>query len=394
LTGDMLDEGSGDRSAIDMHDALARIGARFDTEVTADATVLTLTTLARFRARALSLLADCVVRPRFDGRDFERVRHLRVTRLAQLRDVPSALADWAFMRALYGSHPYGHLALGSEAALQQLSIDEMAAFHRAAYVPSAATLLAVGDIDGEDHQRIAAEAFGEWGASGGNGGGEGFSDAGRAPVPPPAPDRFAIVHKPGAAQSELRIGHVGVARDTPDYHALLVVNAVLGGQFVSRVNLKLRQEKGYTYGARTAFDFRRGRGPFLLQAGVQTGVTGEAIREAIGELQAIRADRPPTPQEIDLAKAMLTRGYARNFETPDQIARALVQLVLYRLPDGHFDEFVTKIGEVENDAARAAAATHLDPDRLMTVIAGDSDAVKPLLVRAGFGEPATMTAGP
>jgi zinc protease len=394
LTGDMLDEGSGERSALDVCEALARLGARFDTEVTADATALTVTVLAPFRARALSLLADCVVRPRLDERDFERVRRLRATRLMQLRDIPSAVADWAFMRLLYGSHPYGHLALGSEAALRQMSIDDVRAFHHTACVPSGATLIAVGDIDADDHQQMAAEAFGEWVAAGPGRGAAAPGAEGRTAVPPPAPDRFAIVHKAGAAQAELRIGHVGVARDTPDYHALLVLNAVLGGQYVSRINRKLRQEKGYTYGARTAFDFRLGRGPFLLQTAVQTEVTGEAIREAMGELLAIRGNRPPTPQELDLAKATLTRGYARNFETPDQIARAIAQLVLYRLPDDHFDEFVARVDGVDHEAARHAATTYIDPDRLVTVIVGDSDAIRPRLAGTGLGEPAAVTAGP
>ena len=392
LTGDMLDEGSGDRSAIDVHEALARIGARFDTEVNADATVLTLTTLARFRARGLSLLADCVVRPRLDARDFERVRHLRAMRLKQLRDVPSAVADWLFMRVLYGSHPYGHLALGSEAALQRMSLDDVVVFHRAACVPSGATLIAVGDIDADGLRQLAADAFGEWSTPAGDGGAAGFRDAGRAAGPVLVPDRLTIVDKPGAAQSEVRIGHVGVARDIPEYHALVVLNTILGGQFVSRVNLKLRQEKGYTYGARTAFDFRRRPGPFLLQAAVQTGVTADAIHDAMGELGAIRTDRPPTPPELDLARAALTRGYARNFETPDQIARALAQLVLYGLPDNCFDEFVPKVWEVDVEAARAAAVSHLHPDRMVTVIVGDSDAIRPLLAREGFGEPATVTA--
>ena len=118
---------------------------------------------------------------------------------------------------------------------------------------------------------------------------------------------------------------------------------ILGGQFVSRINMKLRQEKGLTYGARTAFDFRRGRGPFLLQTSVQSDGTGEAVKESLQEIHAIRTDRPPTGDEVEVAKAALTRGYARNFETAEQMARAMAQLVLYGLPDDYFDTFTARM---------------------------------------------------
>ena len=142
--------------------------------------------------------------------------------------------------------------------------------------------------------------------------------------------------RPGAPQSELRIGHVAAARDTPDYHALVAANMVLGGQFVSRINLNLREDKGLTYGARTSFDCRRLPGPFALQVSVQTAGTARAIAESLGEIAAIRGPRPITAEELALGVAALTRGYARNFETAEQIARAAMQLALFNLPDDYF----------------------------------------------------------
>ena len=152
--------------------------------------------------------------------------------------------------------------------------------------------------------------------------------------------RLFVVPRPGAPQSELRIGHVAVARNTPDYHALVAANMVLGGQFVSRINLNLREDKGFTYGARTAFDFRRLPGPFSLQVSVQTAATARAIEESLGEIAAIRGPRPVSGEELALGVAALTRGYARNFETPEQIARAATQIALYDLPDDYFVNFV------------------------------------------------------
>jgi zinc protease len=383
MTGDMVDEGTGNLSPIDVNAAFARIGAHLETDVSADATMFSVTALARFAPQALSLMADCVIRPRLDVADFDRVRQLRLTRLVQIRDMPSAIADRAFMQVVYGSHPYAHMALGTEESLRQLSIDAVKMFHSRMYRASNATLFASGDIGADEFKQMAAETFGAWV----NSASEIPEDAAIA-EPPAAPvHRLVIVDKPGSAQSEIRIGEVGLARDTPDYHPLIVLNMILGGQFVSRINMKLRQEKGLTYGARTAFDFRRGRGPFLLQTSVQSDGTGEAIQSSLLEIDAIRTDRPPTAEEVETAKAALTRGYPRNFETAEQIARAMAQLVLYGLPDDYFDTFTSRIGDVTVDDTRQMAAMHLHPDRLATAVVSDSSIVLPQLAAAGLGEP-------
>jgi predicted Zn-dependent peptidase len=255
-------------------------------------------------------------------------------------------------------------------------------------VPSAATLVASGDISASEIQQLAGEALGTWAAVPRDA--SIFDSPALLDPPAPAAPRVAIAEKPGAPQSELRMGHVGLSRKTPDYHALLVVNMVLGGQFVSRVNMKLRQEKGYTYGARTAFDFRRGRGPFLLSASIQNEGAGDAVREAAAEIEAIGRHRPPTVDEVQAARAALTRGYARNFETAEQLARAMAQLVLYGLPDDYFDTFASRVNEVDVEHARMAASTHLRPDALTTTIVGDVETIQPQLVAAGLGNPIRM----
>ncbi|HXE81030.1 MAG TPA: pitrilysin family protein [Vicinamibacterales bacterium] len=383
LTGDMLDEGADDRTALEVNDALARIGAQFDTEVSPDATILTLTTLARFRDRALGLLGDIVIRPRFEPHEFQRVRQLRMSRLRQLRDLAPAVADRAFASLVYAGHPYGHLAIGTERALEQLQLEDVIRFHRQAYVPSEVTVIVVGDGTHEELTAAAAEAFGSWQ---GDSRSAALDDALARSLEDPGADsaHVAIVDRPGAAQSELRIGHAAARRKTPDYHALLVLNAVLGGQFVSRINMNLREDKGFTYGARTSFDFRRGPGPFLLQVSVQTDVTGPAIRESLNELRDIRDRRPVDARELELAKASLTRGYPRNFETAEQIARSATQLALHDLPDGYFEAFVPTVAALDLDAVARAAQTYLKPDRLTTVIVGDRAVVEPQLAEIGL----------
>lgn len=384
LTVDMMDEGSGERSAIDIHEALARVGAQLDADIGADAAVMTVTALSRFLGPVLGLLADMAARPSLRDADFQRVRQLRLHRLTQLRDMPGAVADRAFVKLLYGSHPYGHMPLGSEAALGALTVDDVREFHQRTMQPSDATLIVVGDCDHATVERFAAEAFGDWSGA--------ESRAAPASESPAQPARLNIVPRPGAPQSELRIGHVGVPRNTPDYHALVAANMVLGGQFVSRLNLKLREEKGLTYGARTSFDFRRMAGPFALQVSVQTTGTAEAIRESLGEIAAIRGPRPVTAEELEMGVAALTRGYARNFETAEQVARAMTNIALYDLPDDYFARFVPIVERVTPDDVTRVTFQYLNPDRLTTLIVGDYAAIARDLEVLEIGAPSVLSA--
>lgn len=387
ITADMVDEGTGSLSAIDVSDALSRIGAEYDLDVGSDVTTFSLTTLERFAGRGASLLADLLIRPSLHETDFERVRRLRVDRLRQLKDVAPAVAERAFLQLVYGQHPYGHLSIGTDAALRSLKIADVLGFHGGRFVPSQATLVIAGDMTHERMCDLARETFGAWTA------GDGVVEGARAselePSGKPA-GRLAIVPRDGAAQSELRIGHLSVRRNTPDYPALLVMNSVLGGQFVSRVNLKLREEKGYTYGARTGFDWRRGRAPFTLHASVHTASTADAVRDSLEELDGLRGRRPVTPSELALAKASLTRGYPRNFETAGQVARGVAQLALYGLPDTYFQEFVPKVNAVTSEEVTRVASTYLNPDRMTTLVVGDHAEVAEPLSRL-LGDPVVLS---
>ena len=384
LTADLLDEGSRDRGGIELHKALARIGGYLNTEVTSDVTALSLTALARHTCDAVSLLIEIATQPRFDPSEFERVRELRVNRLTQIQQVPSTVADRVFLETLYGSHPYGHLAIGTELSLRALAVDDVATFHAKWYAPSRWTLIAVGDVGGSGlRQRAAALA----GAIPDSSGLRPSADRLGLSDPPPPRERLVFVPRDGAVQSEIRLGHVGAARSTPDYHALLVLNMVLGGQFVSRLNLSLREDKGYTYGARTVFDCRLGRGPFSLQVSVETAATAAAIRVAVCEIADIREARPPTVAELAVARAALTRGFPRRCETAGQIARVAMQLALFDLPSDYFTEFVPRVAAVSADEVTRAASRHLHPDQLVAVVVGSRAEVHTSLSGLGFGDP-------
>jgi predicted Zn-dependent peptidase len=385
VVADMADEGTGKLTAIEVSDALSRIGADYDVDVGGDATDFSLTTLTRFASRGASLLADMVTRPRLMESEFTRVRQLRLDRLRQLKDVASAVAEQTFLRLVYGTHPYAHLAIGTDAGLRHVTPDDVVTFHAHAVQPSRATLIVCGAMRHDELLREAEDAFGGW-----------LSSAGPAGNAPPASDveppngpvtRLAVVQRESAAQSELRIGHLATRRLTPDYPALLVMNALLGGQFVSRLNLKLREEKGYTYGARTSFDWRRGISPFALQTSVHTASTADAIADSLVEIASVRGPRPPSSEEMSLAKASLTRGYPRGFETAQQVARSVALMTLYGLPDTYFEEFVPRVNAVSSDDVVDVAVRYLDPSRLTTLVVGDYSAIAESLVDLNLGEP-------
>jgi zinc protease len=187
------------------------------------------------------------------------------------------------------------------------------------------------------------------------------------------------VDKPGAAQSVISIGQVGVARDNPDYFPLTVMNSILGGQFSARVNMNLREEKGYTYGARTGWGFRRGAGPFAADADVQTAVTKESVQEFLKELNGIRGAIPVTPQELEYNKQSLIRRYPAGFETVGQVSGQLSNLVVYGLPDSYFNDYIRNIQAVTVEDVNRVANKYLTPDRMAILIVGDRSVIEPRL---------------
>ncbi len=376
LTGDLLDEGAGSRDSIALAAAFARMGAHLEIDVGPDATAMSVTALSRHMAAVLDLLADVVRHPRLAADDFARVRELRLSRLRQLSRSPGTMADRAYVSALFGAHPYGHGALGTTESLDQVTPDDARGFWASMYGPTEATLIVCGDARPAEVARAAASSFGGWTAPG---------ERPPAAAPPAsAPDpRILLVHRPGAPQSELRLGHAGPPRSTTAYHALVTLNAVLGGQFTSRINRTLRQEQGVTYGAHTSFDFRRVAGTFSCEMSVQANATASAITDVLREFAEIRADEAIAPGELARAKASLTRGYVRNFETAGQLARAASQLAVHGLDDRTFDRFVPEIERVQAPDVQDAAVRFVRPGDATVVVVGDEDECRPQLESVG-----------
>jgi zinc protease len=365
LVADLLDEGAGARDAIELSDALARIGSHLEIDTAPDATTLSLTTLARFMPRAMGLLADILTRPHLAAHDLDRVRELRVNRLRQMRRMPGAAGDRALLAALFGSHPYGHGAFGTTRALEAITVDEVRAFWSGAFGPQRTTLIVAGDVTAESSIQAARASFGHW---------SGGSPA--DPVPPPGPPAVAghvlVVDRPGTPQSDLRVGHSGPPRRTPAYHQLVTLNAILGGQFTSRINRKLREAMGVTYGARSSFEFRAAAGSFACDASVDAAATTAALLEVLAECHEIRSPGSVRPEELARAKASLTRGYVKHFETAGQLGRAAAQIASFALDEDEYDRFVPNIDAVTEADISATAREFLHPDDAAIVIVGDA----------------------
>ena len=390
MTAGLLDEGSRGQSALDIADRVARIGGDIDVEAGMDAVVVGLTTLDRFYETGLELVHEIVTAPNLENDDFNRIRNLRLERLKQMKDHAGALAERAFARVLYGSHPYGHLSLGSEEALTSMTVDSTRSLHAALFAPAGSTLVVVGDRPEDELLDVAAKMFEPWRAAAST---MAIDRDAATQAPPAMPTvKLGVISRPGSAQSELRIGHACAARSTPDFHVLLVLNTILGGDFVSRLNLNLREAKGYTYGVRTGFNLRRGIGPFVMQTSVGTDVTGPAIREALSEIHAIADMRPATEDEVALAFASVSKGYPRGFETAGQVARSVAQLALHHLPDSYFEDFVPRLSQVTSDDVSAAARKYLTPERMTTLVVGDVDKIQASLPELGLGPHQLLTA--
>jgi predicted Zn-dependent peptidase len=370
LTAAMLAEGAAGRDALSLADELDYLGADLQASSSFDATVVALSVPVARLAPALAIMADVVLRPDFPQRELDRLRERRLTALRTAKDNPQAIASVAFPQIVYGAgHRYGTAATGTSDTLRGLTRDDLQRFHAAHVRPDHAALVVVGDVTPAGLLPMLESALGGWRTP-------------SAPLPAeslrtPAPLKtrtVTIVDKPGAAQSVLQIGAVGVARSTPDYFAIEVMNTILGGSFTSRLNENLREQHGYAYGAGSGFDMRRAAGPFWAGAAVQTDKTAEAVTEFLNELKGMR--QPVPAEELRKAKNYLALGFPGRFETSRDVAAAYGELLVYGLPDDYYATYVDRLLAVTQADVARVATQYVQPERLAVVIVGDREAIE------------------
>jgi zinc protease len=378
LTAKLLLEGAGDLDGAALTERFEELGATIEAGADWDAAVISMTVTRHHLVKAMELFATVLRQPAFRNREVERLKAERLAEILQLRAEPRGLADEAFEAAVYHAQSRYATALGgSEKSVALVDTPEIRSLYENRYSPANTIVVFAGDIESAEASRLTEEHFGEW--------------AGPAAVAPPRADRPArdtrATHhlvRPDSAQSEIRIGHVGVPRTHPDYFALVIMNAILGGLFNSRINLNLREAHAYTYGAFSAFDWRRDAGPLVVSTAVRTDVTAEAIVEVIGEIERMRRE-PVQPQELSLATSYLDGVFPIRYETTAAVAGALANQAIFGLPDDYFDSYRANIRRVTVEAVQRAALEHLHPDRLQAVVVGDAS-VSGRLRDLGIGE--------
>jgi zinc protease len=370
LTAAMLEEGAGARSALEIADAVDYLGADLGATTNSDAAAVRLHVPVARLPEALPIMADVALRPTFPKDELERQRQQRLTSILQGRDDPPTIASAAFSRVLYGKgHRYGTPQLGTAETIKTLTTDDLRTFYAAMFRPDNATLLAIGDISAGKVVPLLEKSFGSWKPAGAP-----VAEK-LPPVEPPGSRQVILIDKPGAAQSQIRIGSIGVPRSTPDYFPLTVMNTILGGSFTSRLNNNLREVHGYTYGASSSFDMRLGAGPFFAAAGVQTDKTADALKEFFNELNAIL--KPAPAQELSRAKNYVSLRYPSAFETTGDMARRLEDALVYHLPDDYFAKYVQNIQAVTSSDVQRVAQKYVQPDKVIVVIVGDLKSIEP-----------------
>ncbi len=377
FTADMLDEGTGRRSTLKLAQDVNRIGAELTTASTSDYSTANLRSLKRNADAAFELLADVALHPAFAAAEIDRVRKQRLTTILQQRDNPNQLAMRTFNRVVYGSsHPYGFIELGTEASNQAITRDALAAFWKQGYVPANTALVVAGDITEPELRTLAGKYFGEWKGE--------ARQASAPPVPAAIERRIAVVDKPGAPQTALRVGHAGVSRSSPDYLPVEVMNTTLGGLFSSRINLNLREKNGYTYGAFSSFQYRRGPGPFIVGTGVRTDVTAPAVREIFHELEALRA-REISAEELSVARDSISRSLPGLFETTPITAATVRNLFVYNLPLNYYNTLPASIDGVSAADVLRVARQYLAPEKMVVVAVGDRSKIGLELEKLALG---------
>lgn len=383
LTADMMDEGAGTRSALELADGIDYLGATISVFSGMHTSVVALHTPLSKLDSALALMADIAIRPSFPKEELDRLRKERLTQLMQWHDRPNTIAQVAFSQTLFGTkHPYGVPMLGSEQSLRAFRVNDLKRFHTTYYHPNNATLVVVGDVARSSVQSKLESVFKAW--SGGTAASVNWPDILQV-------ERRSVylVDKPGAAQSEIRIGRIGVSRMTDDYFSLEVMNTILGGSFTSRLNQNLRETHGYSYGAGSFFDMRPLPGPFVASSAVQTNVTDKALSEFMKELRGIL--QPVSDEELERAKNYLALSYPDNFQSVGQIAQMLAELVTYNLPDDYFNKYVERVMKVTKDDVVSVAKKYIDPEKIAIVVVGDRKQVEKGIRDLKLGNLTNMT---
>jgi zinc protease len=377
LTATALLEGTRLRDASAQAAAFEQLGGEASSDIEWTHAACGTTVMSTRLEATLALLAETVQAPALPATGIARLRHERRAERLQQQTEPRGLADDLLLASCFhASDRLSRPLMGDTDGVSACTDAMVRDFHATRYVPRGSVLLMAGDLDTAAVLRQVEAGFAGWS---GPGVPTGVPRVGDAPA-----GRVRILHRPEAPQSEVRVGHASVSRSHPDFHALAVMNAILGGLFNSRINMNLRERHAYTYGAFSSFDWRRGTSVFSASTAVQSQVTGPAVREILHEVQRMREENVHD-DELSLAVDYLTGVFPLRFETTAAIADALAMRIGFGLDAAYYDTYRDRMRAVDVAAVRRVAETHLRPELLQVVVVGDATVVEPALAALSLG---------
>lgn len=379
LAYDTMLEGAGDRDALALDNAFADLGSSVSPAVSHDGAAISTRVLARNAEAALALLADIAQRPKLLAKDFTRVKGEALSDLAQRQGDPRALAQDTAVQAFYGAeHPYGHPSVGTSEAVSKIALADVQRFVRQRIGPRSAALVATGDVTLAQAKAWAEKYFGGW-----------KGDATPPSVPAAAPlsprERVLAVPKQGVNQTVVMIGRPAVPAGDPAEYELELASTVFGGFFGSRLNMNLREAKGYSYGAYAYLDNRLGPGPLVLGGSVRADVTGPAMTEIFKELRDLKT-RPITAAELEAAREGAIRSLPGAFESVEALASAAARLFWLRQPMDRYATMVQGLERADAGRVQSLAESYFDPQLLRVVLVGDPQILQSQVASLGLGQ--------
>ncbi|HEU4508015.1 MAG TPA: pitrilysin family protein [Pyrinomonadaceae bacterium] len=393
MTASMLTEGTKTRTGDQLSDALQLLGTNIGAGIGGEEGSIGFVSTAKNFDATLALLADMMLNSTFPAEALERLRARTLVNLTQARDQPAVVSSQVFAKVLYGdAHPYGQRT--TETSVKAITRDDVVAFQKAYFQPGRAIITVVGDVTPMKIKASIEKGLAAW------------TKAGEKPtfeypkLPELQPAKIYLVDKPGSAQSVVNIGLPGPSRNTPDFFALQVMNTILGGQFQSRLNANIREEKGYSYGVNSGFNYGKGPGAFRAGGAIVGDKTDAALVEFMKEFKGILGEKPITDEEIKTAKESLIQRLPQGFASVSGISNAITSLVTQGLPDDYYQTYAKNISAVTREDLMRVAKRYIDMKNFAIVIVGDrskiegplkATAIAPIVILDIDGNPVTVS---
>ncbi|CUT04084.1 M16 family metallopeptidase [Candidatus Chrysopegis kryptomonas] len=375
VTAELLTKGTKTRSATQIAEEIDFVGGSLNTSASWDATNVSVLVLKKYIGVGMDILQDVVLNPTFPDEELERIKTQRLASIKQSKADAGYLASVRFSKELFSGHPYANESGGNEESIQKMKRDDIVNFYKTHFIPNNSFIIFAGDITPSEAVPLVERYFGRW-------------EKGKNPqkkfqnVNDVSQTKVVIVDKPGAVQSAIRIGHLGIDRKNKDYVKIYTMNMLLGGYFNSRINMNLRETHGYTYGASSFFDSRMYPGPFIVSADVRNEVTDSSVAEILKELRRI-IDEPVPEDELKMAKDYIVGSFPLQIETPAQVASRIMTIEIYGLPKDFYDRFREEVKKITAKDIQEVAKKYLHPDKILIVISGNSKQIKPVLEKFG-----------